>query len=137
MNKYCVKCGQEIKEGNNYCENCGTKKELNENDLKLFKLYKLSIIIWAISIIPINDIFNESIERIKIINILFIYLRPITSVFLLITSAKCSKNNIVSKKIIPKITTVIAILSMIWSIAFLIFVYFVEQVFNYIINSIF
>ena len=57
----CKKCGREIKEGNNFCTNCGTKVVLEEKrdnnlhinnvDVKLNKKEKVGVVFIAIFVI--------------------------------------------------------------------------------------
>lgn len=52
----CKKCGNEIKEGNEYCTNCG--HSLNETKINILKEYKIPIIIIAVWIVIIGVIIG-------------------------------------------------------------------------------
>lgn len=63
-NKVCIKCGNEIKEGNTFCTNCGTSvnKVQKNSKLKEYKIPIIIIIIWIVItciIVGIQVIINK------------------------------------------------------------------------------
>ena len=114
--------------------------EITNKKQEYYKLYKISIIIFAIMVLPISDILTGLTASSNIssaINLIFVYLRPVSSILLIVTSKLCMKYNLVTKKLIPVLTMVLGVLATIWFVLVLIFIMFVSDVFNYFTSLIF
>ena len=113
----------------------------NENKLKYYKLYKISIILWTIMItyfLVINSLLSNLSSKVdSIISALFIYTSPIISIFLLVISIICIKNKVLSKKIIPIITTTLGAISAIWSLYVIVLIHIIRIIAEFYLKLIF